>query len=168
MATWHQTKAHGVAMANLYQPPATGHKIVVNHPNALAYTMHFSRKRKAERFAKRTGGTIISAVKKPAPEPLTPVLFRFDKHGKNRECTAVFPTLPAAYDGSTMVCYAHLGQHSGCSRDWYATTRPATVAEYADLKRELESAPFNYRLKVYQRMTAGHRAEFLAQLKSFK
>lgn len=61
MATWHQMKAHGAAMANLYAKPAKGHKVVVNHPHALAYSNHFSRKREAEKFARRTGGTIISA-----------------------------------------------------------------------------------------------------------
>lgn len=61
MATWHQMRAHGPAMATLYDPPAKGHTVVVNHPNALAYSQHYSRKREALRFAKRTGGTLISA-----------------------------------------------------------------------------------------------------------
>lgn len=64
MATWHQIKAHGAAMANLYMPPARGHKVVVNHYNALAYSVHFTRKREAFRYAKKTGGVVISAERK--------------------------------------------------------------------------------------------------------
>jgi hypothetical protein len=55
-----------------------------------------------------------------------------------------------------MGCFAHVGQHSGCSRDWYRTTRAATPAEYVSLQKELESAPYGYRLKVYKRITREH------------
>lgn len=61
MATWHQMKAHGAAMANLYAKPEKGHKVVVNHLHALAYCQHYARKRDAMRFAKKTGGVVISA-----------------------------------------------------------------------------------------------------------
>lgn len=88
----------------------------------------------------------------------TIVLFRV-KRGKQYagEVTAVFPCEPwsSAYD---MTCYAHVGQHGACDMGWYAQTRPATPAEYADLKRELESygsAPEDhYDLDVRQRMPA--------------
>jgi len=88
----------------------------------------------------------------------TPVIFRTDKDG---EVTAVFPTQPGGRIGDgTFLCYAHVGQHGGCSLGWYQTTRPAKASEYADLKRELESAPYGYRLKVAQRMTKEHRAAY--------
>ncbi|KRR21689.1 hypothetical protein [Bradyrhizobium retamae] len=84
-------------------------------------------------------------------EPLTAVLFRADKRGPHKgEVTAVFPR--EIDNGNLMGCYAHIGQHGSCSREWYATTRPATPAEYESLKRELESAPFGYRFKVYKRI----------------
>ena len=83
---------------------------------------------------------------------LTPVMFRMGKRRGESEVTAVFPTLPGDTRGLMMVCYAHVGQHSACSTEWLATTRQATVAEYADLKRELESAPYHYHFKVYARM----------------
>ena len=46
-----------------------------------------------------------------------PVMFRFDKKGKHRECTAIFPTIPGtnAYD---VMCYSHVGQHGTASLDW--------------------------------------------------
>lgn len=83
---------------------------------------------------------------------IVPVLFRADSEpGDN--ITAVFPTLPGSVGQDDMTCYAHIGQHSACSRDWLRTTRPAKPEEYAALKRELESAPYGYRLKVCKRIT---------------
>lgn len=88
----------------------------------------------------------------------TPVLFRVSrspvKYGD--EVTAVFPCEPADPDGDLMTCYCHVGQHGACSLSWYRTTRPATPEEYADLKRELESEPYGYRLKVYKRISRTH------------
>jgi hypothetical protein len=89
----------------------------------------------------------------------TPVIFRADKDG---EVTAIFPCEPFDYEGRYMSCYAHIGQHGSCSLEWYRTTRPAAPDEYASLKRELESASREYRLKVYRRMTPGHRDAFNA------
>lgn len=85
----------------------------------------------------------------------TPVLFRADHEAGQTCITAVFPCSPADNCGMSMVCYAHVGQHSGCSLAWYNTTRAATPEEYADLQRELEGAPFRYRLKIYKRMQRG-------------
>lgn len=97
-------------------------------------------------------------------EDLTPVLFRVDRAKKDgQDVTAVFPTIPADNSGRLLSCFAHIGQHSGCSMDWLRTTRPARVEEYADLKNELESAPYRYRLKIYQRVTPAHQRERLAQ-----
>ena len=62
-----------------------------------------------------------------------------------------------------MTCYAHVGQHGACGLAWYYNTRSATPEEYADLKAELESPPYGYRLKVYKRMTPQHRAAFLTE-----
>jgi hypothetical protein len=90
----------------------------------------------------------------------TPVLFRKSEG----EVTAVFPCEPATYDGGTMTCYAHVGQHSACSFGWYAGTRAARPEEYASLVRELEGPPYGYRLKIYRRLTRDHRRQFLAEL----
>lgn len=82
----------------------------------------------------------------PAPVPLDarpalPVIFRADwnsREGGAVHITAVFPTLPGNSDPRTATCYAHIGQHSACSPEWYRSTqRPATPEEYSDLLREL-------------------------------
>ena len=70
----------------------------------------------------------------------TDVVFRIDNTG---EVTAVF---------SDLTCYAHVGQHATCTRQWLRNTKPATEAQYADLKRELESAPYSYSLRVCKRL----------------
>lgn len=89
----------------------------------------------------------------------TPVLFRIDTRGEFKgQVTAVFPTIPAG--PGLMTCYSHTGQHAGCSWLWWRrrSHRPATAAEYAPLRRELESG--GYKLKVYRRITAKHRDSY--------
>lgn len=88
----------------------------------------------------------------------TPVVFRRERDG---DITAVFPCDVASIQDYTMGCYAHIGQHSGCSFEWYYTTKAAKPEEYVDLKHELESAPYGYRLKVYKRITRGLRDRYL-------
>ncbi len=64
------------------------------------------------------------------------VVFRAERSGDHKgQVTAVFPT--EIDHGPYYTCYAHVGQHSACSRGWYANTRAATPDEYADLLREL-------------------------------
>jgi hypothetical protein len=83
----------------------------------------------------------------------TPVIFRAERSGPFKgDVTAVFPCEPATYQGPDCTCYAHVGQHSGCAWSWYNKTRAAKPEEYAALQRELESAPYGYRLKVYRRV----------------
>src|ERR1700743_2740281 len=82
----------------------------------------------------------------------TPVVFRADREGGHLWITAVFPCEPFDYEGYKMSCYAHIGQHGGCSQEWYNATRAARPEEYAELKAALESAPYGYRFKVYSRM----------------
>ena len=81
---------------------------------------------------------------------VVPVLFR---KGYGDIITAVFPTCAADQHGDLMACFSHIGQHSACSKEWYFGTKPATPAEHADLKKELEGAPYGYRLKVVKRIT---------------
>lgn len=89
----------------------------------------------------------------------TPVIFRIERR-KGGEVTAVFPCEPADMDGRTMTCYAHIGQHGGCSHQFAWSGRRAKPEEYADLKAELEGAPYGYRLKVYKRVQPAHRKAF--------
>lgn len=87
----------------------------------------------------------------------TPVIFR--KFGKNDgyAVIALFPTIPDAYSGPSFGSYMHVGQHSGCNPDIVSITKLATPEEYEDLKRELESEPYGYRLKVCRRISRHHR-----------
>jgi hypothetical protein len=79
-----------------------------------------------------------------------PVVFRAEKSGTFKgEVTAVLPTLEA--NPYRWVCYAHIGQHSECSRIWYNSTRQATPIEYADLLAELQHI-YDGKLRVYQRI----------------
>lgn len=96
---------------------------------------------------------------------VTPVVFRKERDG---EITAVFPCDPADTNGNLMSCFAHVGQHSACGFEWYYTTKPALPEEYADLKQELESAPYGYRLRVYRRITSELRDRFLAEARRLK
>lgn len=98
------------------------------------------------------------------------VIFRMDRPRRYAgaampcEVTAVFPSLPGSRDPNTATCYARIGQHGACSRDWYRTTRAATPEEYAALHRELcniycgvrrDNDP-PVRLRVVSRWTARH------------
>jgi hypothetical protein len=93
---------------------------------------------------------------------ITPVIFR-KKFG---EITAVFPTLPWSLSGDTVTVYAHVGQHGQADWGWYNSTKAVKPEEYASLLSELEG--FGYRLRVYRKRTAKHRAEFDAELRRYR
>lgn len=98
-----------------------------------------------------------------------PIIFRKDR-GKDPSITAVFPTEVAGPKFGDMTCYAHIGQHSGCSFAWYHTTRAAKPAEYADLLAELrqiyeEDDDEPVKLIVYRRMQPAHRDAYQANWK---
>jgi hypothetical protein len=85
-------------------------------------------------------------------QPITEVVFRVWPKSEGGDVLALFPY--DHFDAAATLCssYQHVGGHggadySGCVR----RTRPAKPEEYARLKRELESEPYNYRLKVVQR-----------------
>lgn len=88
-----------------------------------------------------------------------PVIFRADRSGEFKgDVTAVFPTMPYDIQGTMMECYAHVGQHGGCSWAWYHTTRPAKPDAYKPLLTELEQT--GYKLRVVKRISPSMRAEF--------
>ncbi len=96
----------------------------------------------------------VLAQGKDITEAETVVLFRksIDEYS---DVTAVFPFEEAIRNEPFMGCYAHVGQHGSCHLDWVTEkTRPATPDEYANLKKELESAPFNYKFIVLDDLTA--------------
>lgn len=78
----------------------------------------------------------------------TIVVFRWD----DGEVCALFPEIQGDSNGRYCSCYAHVGQHGSADYTGYvARTRPATPDEYADLRAELESPPYGYRLDIRQR-----------------
>lgn len=81
----------------------------------------------------------------------TKVLFRWWKD----TVLAMFIEEPGTMDASTCDSYQHIGQHGACSIAIINESRPATWDEYASLKRELESEPYKYRLKVLQKTPNG-------------
>lgn len=84
---------------------------------------------------------------------MTPVIFREDKVG----VTAIFPTIPGTneYD---MMCYAHVGQHSSCSIDWYYSTKPAKAKNIPALFEELKRVGYND-LKIVKEIRPAHFEE---------
>lgn len=83
----------------------------------------------------------------------TKVIFRKDFPENGGEVLAVFPALAGDSNPfSSCSYYAHMGQHSTMSLDYYIkSTTPATPAEYASLKADLES--IGYDLQVAKRTT---------------
>jgi hypothetical protein len=80
-------------------------------------------------------------------QPETVVIFRVWKD--DGSVIALFVEVPADLQGKFCNSYEHIGQHSGADFNGVCEgTRPATPAEFASLKRELESNPYCYRLKV--------------------
>lgn len=60
-----------------------------------------------------------------------------------KDLFAFFPDDYAAPFGTYRTAYSHIGQHSACALEYAAQSRPASPAEYADLKSELESIGYN-------------------------
>lgn len=82
---------------------------------------------------------------------VTTVIFR---KWPNGDIIALFPEDPSDNTGKFCSSYEHIGQHGGADASGViGDTRPAKPAEYADLKAELEAAPYNYRLRVRQKNT---------------
>lgn len=95
------------------------------------------------------------------------VIFRAERSGPYKgEVTAVFPSIPSDYHGGTL-CYAHIGQHGGCSDGWYRKTRLATPEEYGPLLSELrgiyETGDDAVRLVVRTRRTPADNAAYIRE-----
>ena len=101
----------------------------------------------------------------------TPVIFRKWPKREGGTIIALFPCEAGSYDEYTCSSYMHVGQHGIADpRQCINATRAAKPAEYADLQKELESAPYGYRLKVYRRYQRDAflkaRREQLARMKA--
>lgn len=75
------------------------------------------------------------------------VQFRKFKGDYNNQVTAVFPYV--IENNFDVLCYSHVGQHSGCHFDYVNMSKKATESEYLPLKRELES--IGYELNIIQK-----------------
>lgn len=63
------------------------------------------------------------------------------------QCIALFPTLPASCTDPTLITsYMHVGQHGAASLDLLLLPA-APIEEMRKLRRELEAAPYRYRLR---------------------
>lgn len=75
------------------------------------------------------------------------VIYRKDAGG---EVVAFLPELPASR--GSIVCYAHMGQHSEATLEYYQSTKSAKPAEYMALHTELKSIYDDVELDVKRRM----------------
>lgn len=98
-------------------------------------------------------------------DPLTIVIFRTFRDGAG--VIAIFPEIPGTDDPYTCSSFMHVGQHAAADPQVLAwTTAPATEEQYADLRRELESPPYNYRFVVRKRLSRRYLAVRRAALKT--
>lgn len=87
-----------------------------------------------------------------AEDKPTRVVFR--KWYRKEDGNSVIALFPDQQDPrtGTVESYEHVGQHGGADYIGVVSrTRLATPEEYADLKRELESVPYHYQLRVVKR-----------------
>lgn len=90
----------------------------------------------------------------------TEMLFRKDAGG----IFAVMPYEIAKYDGS-VTTYQHVGQHSAAEYfTCIAKSKPATPAEYSDLKQELEGLGYN--IKVIKRINYERYLELYNEMRT--
>ncbi len=74
------------------------------------------------------------------------VIFRMDRTGV---IFALFPELPADYQGLYCTCYQHVGQH--CAADYFgciADSRPAHPTEYDSLFAELTQRGYDMTIRL--------------------
>lgn len=100
-----------------------------------------------------TGDCRDDTNRRPVEDPTVVVFRRWRSFGQT-----VIALFPEDTDKGMCGSFEHVGQHgladyTGVIRK----TTPATPEEYADLKRELESAPYCYALRVVKRRTPKRR-----------
>lgn len=76
-------------------------------------------------------------------------LVKFRIHPVSGELFAFFPQLKYGFNGyrnDLKTCYAHIGQHSACAKEYEQESRAARPNEYNPLKSELESIGYNLKI----------------------
>ena len=109
-------------------------------------------RRRIDARTRKAGGEVCFDCATTENPPVR-VIFRIYRDGEERgEVIAIFPDIPATNQDGLCLAYVHMGQHTAAS---YAhileATDPAAPEEYASLRRELEGAPYHYRLIVRRR-----------------
>lgn len=101
-----------------------------------------------------------------ANAPIVKVIFRIYPESQGGEVIALFPE-DASSTSSYYRCtaFVHMGGHTDCDPwDVIKSTRLATPEEYAEIKLELERAPYRYSLQVCKRqslsMVNARKADF--------
>ena len=86
-------------------------------------------------------------------ERATVVVFRKWQGGRDGHgVIALFPDIDHIRQYGMVSSFEHVGQHGAADYTGVVTrTRPAKPAEFADLKKELESPPYNYKLRTVMR-----------------
>ena len=70
---------------------------------------------------------------------MTKVIFK-KKWWKHQQAWEVYAFFPDAHvNPGNILCYAHCGQHSEASREFFVSCKPCYEKEYAELKKELET-----------------------------
>ena len=84
---------------------------------------------------------------------MTKVIFRksYDWNTRTWDVMAFFPECHV--NPGNIMSYERVGQHGEASYNFDRSTKPCTPAEYADLKRELETCCDYDDLKVVRRVT---------------
>jgi hypothetical protein len=96
--------------------------------------------------------------------PTTLVVFRRWPGG---DIIALFPELPADYQGRYCDAYEHVGQHSGADYQGVVqATKPVPVEDAADLIQELQR--IGYRLKHIKRASYRHHETRRATVRSYR
>lgn len=104
----------------------------------------------------QTAETATSVAAEVAVAAQTTIVIFRKWQGKNGGVIALFPFEPGTSNPSTCDCYEHVGRHGACWPGYVvAATLPCVPEDYADLKTELESPPYNYRLEVLDCVPSG-------------
>lgn len=121
----------------------TSYAVLIARKAANRYGVNYLFKDGSKAFIPK--GTAQLVVDDGRPE--LPVIFRME--GNTKEAVrpghgtftpvAFFPTLPGNRDPLSCTVYAHAGQHGTSAVSYYASTRPASPKQYADLLSELRS-----------------------------
>lgn len=98
----------------------------------------------------------------------TKVLFLIEKPEGNLPCD-VFAYFPEerynSIEPHIFTCYAHIGQHSGCHKDYAAECKEAEYSEYYDLLRELIGQGYKNLLILNKRPFTCNRKPTPAEIK---